>query len=160
MSTRIGIGYDQHRLVYGRKLFIGGVEIPYHMGLLGHSDGDVLLHAISDAILGAAGIGDIGSVFPDSDPETEGIRSSLILKKAVDLAREAGWILRNVDSVVVAEEPNLSEYLPSMKRSISGIAGIEERAISIKPKRPEGIGALGKGEGIAAYAVVLLERND
>jgi 2-C-methyl-D-erythritol 2,4-cyclodiphosphate synthase len=159
-EIRIGIGYDQHRLVYGRRLFIGGIEIPYHMGLLGHSDGDVLLHAISDAILGAAGMGDIGGLFPDSDPLTEGIGSSSILGRVVELVLNAGWVVKNVDSVVVAERPSLSPYILSMRRTISGIIGIGEGEVSIKPKRPEGVGSLGRGEGIAAYAVVLLERKD
>lgn len=163
---RIGFGYDIHRLAPGRKLIIGGVEIPFEKGLSGHSDADVLLHAISDAILGAMGAGDIGKHFPDTDERYKGISSLLILKKVLALMNEKGYSLLSIDSTVVAEEPILSPYIDKIKETIltcvrTGIGeiGSEDITINIKAKRNEGLGAIGRREGIAAYAVSLLVPN-
>lgn len=157
---RIGFGYDIHRLVTGRKLILGGVEIPFEKGLFGHSDADVLLHAISDAILGAIGLGDIGKYFPDTDERYKGISSLLILRKVLALAKEKGYRLLSVDSTVVAEEPILSPHIDKIKETISGEIGPEgDISINIKAKRNEGLGAIGRREGIAAYAVCLIAQN-
>jgi 2-C-methyl-D-erythritol 2,4-cyclodiphosphate synthase len=152
---RIGIGYDSHRLTEGRKLILGGVEIPFEKGLLGHSDGDALAHAIIDAIIGALGLGDIGKHFPDTDPAYEGASSLVLLKKVVELTRQAGFEVDWVDSTVLAERPRLAPYIESMKEAISN-CGI--RNINIKAKTDEGMGFVGSGEGIAAHAVCLLRK--
>jgi len=153
---RVGFGYDIHRLVRGRKLILGGVEIPFEKGLSGHSDADVLLHAITDAILGAMGAGDIGKHFPDTDERYRGISSILILRKVLALMKEKGYHLLSVDSTVIAEEPLLAPYIDKIKRTISKEVGSEDIPISIKAKRNEGLGSIGRREGIAAYAVCLL----
>lgn len=154
---RIGIGYDSHRLVEGRKLIIGGVAIPFEKGLLGHSDADVLCHAITDAVIGALGLGDLGKYFPDTDPKWKDASSIQMLKEIIDITRMNGYDVMWVDSVVIAEEPQLSPYIESMKLSLS-FAGLSPGAINIKVKTNEGMGFIGRGEGIAAHAVCLLDR--
>ena len=153
---RIGHGYDAHRLVGGRKLVLGGVEIPYSLGLEGHSDADVLLHALSDAILGAAALGDIGKLFPDSDPGTLGIDSRVILRKAVSLARAAGYAVENCDVTVIAQRPKLAPYTERMRLNIAEDLGVEVSAVSVKATTEEGMGFTGAGEGMCCHAVVLL----
>lgn len=153
---RIGIGYDSHRLVEGRRLIIGGIDITFEKGLLGHSDGDVLCHAIIDAIIGAMGLGDIGRHFPDTDPKYKDASSIALLRHIVDLANSKGLEIVWIDSVVIAERPRLSPYIDSMKDAISK-AGIPASVINIKAKTNEGMGFIGKGEGIAAQAVCLLK---
>ncbi|MEJ2696927.1 MAG: 2-C-methyl-D-erythritol 2,4-cyclodiphosphate synthase [Candidatus Sulfobium sp.] len=154
---RVGFGYDSHRFAGGRRLVIGGVEIPHETGLLGHSDADVLCHAITDAVLGALGLGDIGKHFPDSDPKWKDAASTGLLKTSVDLARTTGYAISWVDSTVVAESPRLAPYIEQMKTALSQ-AGIEQGAINIKAKTNEGMGFIGRGEGIAAFAVCVLSR--
>lgn len=156
---RIGQGYDVHRLVEGRKLIIGGVEIPYERGLLGHSDADVLLHAIMDAILGAAGMGDIGRHFPDSDPTYAGADSILLLKETTRKVNEAGWLVGNIDATVIAQKPKLAGYIPLMVERIANAIGIALGQINVKATTEEGLGFTGSGEGIAAQAVALLVRK-
>ena len=153
---RIGTGYDIHRLVEDRRLVLGGVEIPYHKGLLGHSDADVLSHAIADAILGAAGLQDIGHFFPDTDPKLEGIDSQIILRKAIDEVSHLGYKLQNVDSTLIAQEPKIGPYINSMKRVLSNSLGVTEDSIGIKATTNEGVGDIGKGLAIAAQAACLL----
>ncbi|MEK6583106.1 MAG: 2-C-methyl-D-erythritol 2,4-cyclodiphosphate synthase [Nitrospirota bacterium] len=154
---RIGFGYDSHRLVKGRKLIIGGVEIPFEKGLKGHSDADVLCHAIIDAIIGALGLGDIGRHFPNTDPQWKDASSIDLLKNTVKLARNNGLDISWIDSTVITEKPKLAAYIESMKEAISK-AGITSGLINIKAKTNEGMGFIGKGEGIAAYAVCLLHK--
>jgi len=153
---RIGIGYDSHRLIEGRRLIIGGIEIPFEKGLLGHSDGDVLCHAIIDAIIGSMGLGDIGRHFPDTDAKYKDASSIMLLKSIVDLAFSKGFEIVWIDSVVIAEMPKLSPYIDSMKDAIS-MSGIPASLISIKAKTNEGMGFIGREEGIAAQAVCLLK---
>ncbi len=153
---RIGHGYDAHRLTAGRKLVLGGVEIPFERGLLGHSDADVLLHALSDAILGAAALGDIGHLFPDSDPATEGIDSRVILRACAKAAAEAGYIVGNCDVTVIAQRPKLAPYLDAMRRNIAADLGVDVSAVSVKATTEEKMGFTGAGDGISAHAVVLL----
>jgi 2-C-methyl-D-erythritol 2,4-cyclodiphosphate synthase len=157
MSYRVGIGYDIHCLVNGRKLFIGGIEIPYIQGLLGHSDGDVLLHAICDALLGAAGEKDIGQCFPDTDPKYQGISSIELLKAVDNLIRNKNYTINNIDTVVIAQEPALAPFKKQMQQAIAGILNIKEDAINIKAKTNEGLGEIGRKEAIAAYAVVTVK---
>ena len=153
---RIGTGYDIHRLVEDRRLVLGGVEIPYHKGLLGHSDADVLSHAIADAILGAAGLHDIGHFFPDTDTKLEGIDSQIILRKAIDEVSHLGYKLQNVDSTLIAQEPKIGPHINSMKRVLSNSLGVTEDSIGIKATTNEGVGDIGKGLAIAAQAACLL----
>ena len=153
---RIGTGYDIHRLVEDRRLVLGGVEIPYHKGLLGHSDADVLSHAIADAILGAAGLHDIGHFFPDTDPKLEGIDSQIILRKAIAEVSHLGYKLQNVDSTLIAQEPKIGPHINSMKRVLSNSLGVTEDTIGIKATTNEGVGDIGKGLAIAAQAACLL----
>jgi 2-C-methyl-D-erythritol 2,4-cyclodiphosphate synthase len=154
---RIGTGYDSHRLAEGRKLILGGVEIPHDKGLLGHSDGDALTHAIIDALLGAAGLGDIGKHFPDTDPRYKDADSIGLLKKVKSLLSEKGFAVVNVDSTVIAEAPKLAPYIDVMKKNLSAALGTD--AVSIKAKSNEGMGFAGRGEGIAAMAVCLVEEK-
>ena len=156
---RVGIGYDIHRLVKGRKLILGGVEIPYDMGLEGYSDADVLLHAICDAILGALGKGDIGEHFPNTDPQYKNILSLKLLKKVKDLVINEGYKINNVDVVVLAQEPQLKLFKPKMVFHIAYELGVDETAVNIKATTTEGLGSVGRKEGIAAYAVVLLSKE-
>ena len=154
MNLRIGIGYDIHRLVDGRQLFIGGIEIPYIQGLLGHSDADVLLHAICDALLGAVGEKDIGQCFPDTDPKYHGISSRELLKTVDDLIKKKNFLINNIDTVVIAQEPILSPFKKQMQEMIAKILNIKEDNVNIKAKTNEGMGEIGRKEAIAAYAVV------
>ncbi len=156
MEYRTGIGYDIHRLVAGRKLFLGGIEIPYIHGLLGHSDGDALLHAICDALLGAIGGGDIGEHFPDTDSRYDAISSKELLKTVYNLVKENNFSIVNVDTVVIAQEPKLFPFKKQMQQAIAGILGIEEESVNIKAKTNEELGEIGRKEAIAAYAVVTL----
>lgn len=156
---RIGIGYDIHRLVEERKLFLGGVEIPYIKGLIGYSDGDVLLHAISDAVLGALSLGDIGQHFPDTDPQYKDISSREILKKVMESVRKSNYIINNVDIVIIAEEPKIGPFRDDMTEVISKILGIDKNNMNIKATTNEGVGAIGRGDAIAAYAVVTLKEK-
>lgn len=153
---RIGVGYDIHRLVEDRKLMLGGVEIPYMKGLLGYSDGDVLIHAISDAILGALSLGDIGQHFPNTNPKYKDIASSEIMKEVVNMMRSKKFSVNNVDSVIIAEEPKVHPFKDKMLEKLSSILGIEKGMINIKATSNEGVGSLGRGDAIAAYAVVTL----
>ena len=156
---RIGEGYDIHSLVPGRKLILGGVHIPHPSGLLGHSDADVLLHAITDALLGAAGLGDIGEMFPDTAAEHAGADSRELLKTAATRVRAAGWEIGNIDCTVIAETPKLTPHKPAMRKSIAACLGVEEAQVNIKAKTNEKLGHLGRGEGIAATAVCLLVKT-
>jgi 2-C-methyl-D-erythritol 2,4-cyclodiphosphate synthase len=154
---RIGFGYDAHRLVVGRDLILGGINIPYDRGLQGHSDADVLIHAACDALLGAAGLGDLGRHFPDTDPELEGLSSVLILKKVVSMVRHEGFELQNLDTTVVAETPKLAPYIEEMIATIADALEVSPGQISVKATTTEGMGFTGRGEGMAAYAVAALK---
>ncbi len=153
---RIGFGYDVHRLVEGRKLVIGGVEIPYEKGLAGHSDADVLLHALCDGLLGAMGEGDIGRHFPDTDPQFRGISSLILLRRVTAILTERNLSVGNLDTMVIAEQPRIMPYIPSMRAEIARAMQIAEEKVNIKATTSEGLGFVGEGEGIAAYAAVLL----
>ena len=153
---RIGQGYDVNRLVEGRRLIIGGVDIPYEKGLLGHSDADVLLHAVMDALLGAAALGDIGQHFPDSDERYKGISSIALLKKVGKILQENGYMIENIDSTVIAQRPKLLPYRPQMAENIAAALGIEKEQVSVKATTEEGLGFTGTGEGISAQAIALL----
>jgi 2-C-methyl-D-erythritol 2,4-cyclodiphosphate synthase len=155
---RIGIGYDVHRLVEGRRLFLGGVEVPFDKGLLGHSDGDVLIHAICDAILGAISEGDIGVHFSDSDESIKGIESFKILTHVRELVKKKGYRIVNIDAVVITEEPKISLYREKIKSRLAEILEIDVTSLSVKGKTSEGLGFTGRKEGIAVQAVVLLEK--
>lgn len=155
---RIGQGFDVHQLVEGRKCIIGGVEIPYEKGLLGHSDADVLLHAISDAILGALGQGDIGKHFPDTDPAYEGADSVKLLERVWELAKRMGYRLGNVDSTIIAQKPKMAPYIPQMAEVIARTLEADVSAVNVKATTTEKLGFTGRGEGIAAQAVVCLEK--
>lgn len=158
MMIRVGMGYDVHKLVEGRKLILGGIEIPHTMGLLGHSDADVLIHAISDALLGAANMRDIGYHFPDTSEKTLDMDSKLILKGVVDLIAEKGYKVGNIDATVCAERPKLNPHVPAMKACLAKVIGCDEDQISIKATTTEKLGFTGREEGISAYAVVLIEK--
>ena len=154
---RIGMGFDIHRLVENRSLLLGGVKIPFSKGLQGHSDADVLLHALCDALLGAVGAGDMGSYFPDTDPKWKGVASSLFVEKCVELVSRAKMRVVNVDLIVVAEEPKLASHRRAIQESVAGSLGLDAGRVNLKGKTMEGLGEIGAGEAIAAYAVVLLE---
>jgi 2-C-methyl-D-erythritol 2,4-cyclodiphosphate synthase len=153
---RIGTGYDVHRFAPDRKLILGGVEIPYEKGLLGHSDADVIVHAIMDALLGAAALGDIGQHFPDTDPAYEGISSILLLKKCGALLAAHGYAVGNIDSIIIAQQPKMMPHLDAMRRNVADALGIDKEQVSIKATTEERLGFTGRGEGIAAQAVCLL----
>ena len=157
-AFRIGHGYDVHRLVPGRKLILGGVEVPFDRGLLGHSDADVLTHAVMDALLGAAGLGDIGKLFPDSDPAYAGISSLLLLGRVAQRLREAGWQVGNVDATVLAQQPKLAPHIPKMRQNLARHLGILQEQVNVKATTEEGLGFTGAGQGMAAHAVCLLEQ--
>lgn len=157
-NMRIGQGYDVHRLVPDRKLILGGVEIPYEKGLLGHSDADVIVHAVMDALLGAAGLWDIGHAFPDDDPETEGISSLVLLERVRDMLARNGFQVVNVDGTIIAQRPKLSPHIPDMRKNIAAVLEVEEGQINLKATTEEKLGFTGSGEGIAAQAVALLEK--
>ncbi len=159
MSQRIGLGYDVHRLVKGRKLILGGVDIPYEKGLEGHSDADVLVHAICDALLGALGEGDIGEHFSNRDEKYRNISSLRLLEQVNKLLQKKGFFIHNIDSVILAEKPNLKSYKPKMKTMIAKTLMIKESAVNVKATTQEGLGAIGRQEGIAAYSVVLIQKR-
>jgi len=156
---RIGFGYDVHPFVSGRPLILGGIQIPYLFGLKGHSDADVLIHAICDALLGAIAEGDIGRHFPDTDPKYRDIKSTLLLKKVLSKVREKGFHPINIDATIVAQKPKLSEYIPRMVKEIANVLEIEAESVNVKATTTEGLGFTGREEGIAAYAVALVEEN-
>ena len=160
MPYRIGIGYDIHRLVEGRKLFIGSVEIPYTKGLLGHSDGDVLLHAICDALLGTVAQGDIGEHFPDTDPQYQDISSSKLLEIVAGLVRKKDCSISNIDTVIIAQEPKLSPFKKQIQKNIAQLLKIKEDCVNVKAKTNEGLGEIGRKEAIAAYAAVVINKGD
>lgn len=153
---RIGSGYDVHKLVPDRKLIIGGVEVPFELGLLGHSDADVLLHAISDSLLGAAALGDIGKHFPDTSPDFKDIDSRIILRKVVGLLKEKGYKIENIDATIIAQRPKMSPYIESMRQNIANDCGIDVDCVNIKATTEEGLGFTGEGKGISASAVCLI----
>ena len=155
---RIGSGYDVHRLTEGRKLILGGVEIPFEKGLLGHSDADVLVHAVMDALLGAAALGDIGKHFPDTDPAYAGADSMRLLAEVRRLIEERGYFIENVDATVIAQRPKLASFIPQMKENIASVLGISGGQVNVKATTEEGLGFTGDGSGMAAHAVVLLEQ--
>ena len=153
---RIGSGYDVHKLVPDRKLIIGGVEVPFELGLLGHSDADVLLHAISDSLLGAAALGDIGKHFPDTSPDFKDIDSRIILRKVVGVLKEKGYKIENIDATIIAQRPKMSPYIESMRQNIANDCGIDVDCVNIKATTEEGLGFTGEGKGISASAVCLI----
>jgi 2-C-methyl-D-erythritol 2,4-cyclodiphosphate synthase len=155
---RIGLGYDFHRLVAGRPLFLGGIEIPHEKGLLGHSDGDVIIHALIDALLGAAGDGDIGRLFPDTDPATEGVRSTVLLKDVISRLRKKGFRVTHADVVVAAESPKLGPHLEAMKDVLCPLLGVQRSGLGLKAKTNEGLGDIGKRRAIAGWAVASLRK--
>ena len=154
---RIGHGYDVHKLVENRKLIIGGVEIPYEKGLLGHSDADVLLHAVSDALMGAAALGDIGCIFPDTDPEFKDADSLFLLREVVSLLSSKGFSVVNIDATLIAQNPKMRPYIEAMRNNIADACGVSADFISVKATTEEGLGFTGSGEGISAHAVCLVE---
>lgn len=158
MKFRIGHGYDVHRLVEGRDLIIGGVKIEYEKGLLGHSDADVLLHAISDAILGAAAMGDIGKLFPDTDEKFKGADSLLLLKKVVERTFEKGYKISNIDSTIIAQAPKMSGYIAEMRKNIASACNIDVDDVNVKATTEEKLGFTGSGEGISAHGVCMIEK--
>lgn len=158
MKIRVGQGYDVHRLVEGRALFLGGIEIPHEKGLLGHSDADVLIHAICDALLGAAALRDIGYHFPDNSADFKDIDSKILLKKTVDILAEKGWKAVNVDATVCAERPKINPHIPAMKECLAPLMKLDVEDISIKATTTEKLGFVGREEGMAALAVVLIEK--
>ena len=159
-KLRVGHGYDVHRLVEGRALILGGVTVPFDRGLLGHSDADVLTHAVMDALLGAAALGDIGQLFPDSDAAYAGADSIALLERVTALLREHGWQVGNVDATVVAQTPKLAPYIPDMRRRLAEAMGLDVDCVSVKATTEERLGFTGSGEGMAAHAVALIERSN
>jgi len=157
--VRCGIGYDVHKLVNGRELVLGGVKIPFEKGLAGHSDADVLTHAIMDALLGAAGQGDIGRHFPDTDPQYKGISSLYLLERVATMISDAGYTIQNIDSIIVAQKPKLAPYIDRMAGTLAARLKISPSQVNVKATTTEGLGFTGTGEGIAAYAVVALEEG-
>ena len=158
MNIRVGFGYDVHKLVAGRDLWLGGIKIEYELGLLGHSDADVLIHAICDALLGAANMRDIGYHFPDTAAETLNVDSKILLRKTIDLIATKGYVLGNVDATICAERPKLNPHVPAMKSCLAKVMGTDEENISIKATTTEKLGFTGRMEGISAYAIVLIEK--
>lgn len=158
MNMRIGQGFDVHALVTGRKLIIGGVDIPHEKGLAGHSDADVLIHALCDALLGAAGLGDIGSHFPDTDERYRGIDSRKLLREVATLLRQHRWQVANVDATVIAEAPRMAPHIAAMRANLAADLGVPEDAVNLKAKTTERLGFVGRGEGIAAEAIALIAR--
>ena len=159
-KLRVGHGYDVHRLVEGRALILGGVTVPFDRGLLGHSDADVLTHAVMDALLGAAALGDIGKLFPDSDAAYAGADSIALVERVTALLREHGWQVGNVDATVVAQTPKLAPYVPDMRRRLAEAMGLDVDCVSVKATTEERLGFTGSGEGMAAHAVALIERSN
>lgn len=158
MKIRVGMGYDVHRLVPNRHLFLGGIKIEHTLGLLGHSDADVLIHAICDAMLGAANMRDIGFHFPDTSAQFEGIDSKILLRRTTDLLAEKGWKVGNVDATICAEHPKLNPHIPAMKACLAPLMNVTQEDVSIKATTTEKLGFTGREEGISAYAVVLIEK--
>lgn len=156
---RIGHGYDVHKLAQGRRLIVGGVDIPYCLGLLGHSDADVLLHAVSDALLGACAMGDIGGMFPDTDPEWEGADSLKLLEAVSQRLHESGYYVENIDATLIAQKPKMKPYIPQMRENIARACGIDTDSVSVKATTEEHLGFTGREEGISAHAVVLVNKN-
>jgi 2-C-methyl-D-erythritol 2,4-cyclodiphosphate synthase len=156
--NRVGIGYDLHRLTEGRALILGGVTVPFEKGAVSHSDGDVLAHAICDALLGAAGLGDIGTHFPDSDPKWKGVSSLRFLEQVDNLLEEHGWKIDHVDAIVIAERPKLNPHFPAMRHTLAQALGVDIARIHLKAKTNEGVDAVGRGEAIAAHVVATLAR--
>lgn len=154
---RIGQGYDVHKLVEGRRLIVGGVDIPHTMGLLGHSDADVLLHAIADALLGACALGDIGGMFPDTDPKWKGADSLMLLKAVADRLRDNGYEIENIDSTIIAQQPKMKPYIDAMRKNIADACGIDVSCVSVKATTEEHLGFTGREEGISAHAVCLVK---
>ncbi len=159
MKIRVGMGYDVHRLVPGRALWLGGIKIEHPLGLLGHSDADVLIHVICDALLGAANMRDIGYHFPDTAAETLDVNSKLLLRKTIDLIASKGYTVGNIDATICAERPKLNPHVPAMKACLAEVMGVDEEDISIKATTTEKLGFTGREEGISAYAVVLIHRD-
>lgn len=157
---RIGHGYDVHKLVENRKLIIGGVDIPFEKGLLGHSDADVLLHAIGDALMGAAALGDIGCIFPDNDPKFKDADSLVLLKEVALLLKSKGFSVVNIDSTLIAQRPKMRPYIDEMRRNIAEACGVDEAAVSVKATTEENLGFTGRGEGISAHAVCLIQSEN
>lgn len=157
---RIGFGFDAHRFTEGRKLIIGGVEIPYELGLKGHSDADVLTHAICDALLGALALGDIGTYFPDSDPKWKGVSSLTLLKETLSMLSEKSSQIVNIDSTIVCEKPRISPHVSAIRDSLSEVTGLDPEYIGVKATTTDAMGFTGRGEGIAAYAVVSIHSNN
>ena len=160
MMIRVGFGFDVHQLVEGRELWLGGVQIPHSVGALGHSDADVLLHAVCDALLGAVALGDIGKHFPDTDQRWKGADSKVLLKAVVDLLDERGWTVGNVDASLVLERPKIMPHVPAMQRIMAELLRVGEDAVSIKATTNERMGYVGREEGVCAYAVALVQRKD
>jgi len=160
VENRIGFGYDIHRLVKGRKLILGGVQIPHPLGSAGHSDGDCLVHALVDALLGAMAEGDIGRLFPDTDPTLKGVRSTELLKNVVARLRRRQFIIRNIDTVIVAQAPKLAPHVGMMKKTLGPVLGLAPDRIGIKSKTNEGLGLVGKERAVACWAAVLIEKKD
>ena len=157
---KIGLGYDIHRLESGRRLVLGGLDIPHAAGLAGHSDGDALVHAVMDALLGALGAADVGAQFPDTDPRTEGARSLGLLETVMDLLRTRGAAVVNIDAVIVAEEPKMGAHIPGMKAALAPVLGVPESAVGIQAKTNEGLGPVGEKRAIACFAVALISLPD
>ena len=156
---RVGMGYDVHRLTVGRKLIMGGVEIPYEKGLLGHSDADVLVHAVMDALLGAAALGDIGKHFPDTDPEYEGVSSIRLLEYVGRILEENGYVIENIDATIIAQRPKMRPYIDQMRENMAEALGIETNQVSVKATTEEGLGFTGNGQGISSQAICLIEKK-
>lgn len=158
MSIRIGMGYDVHQLAEGYKLWIGGIEVPFEKGSVGHSDGDVLIHAICDALLGSLSLRDIGYHFPDTDPELKGIDSKILLKKTMEIIRKEGYELENLDSTICLQKPKINPVIPEMQKILAEVMEVEFSQVSIKATTTEKLGFVGEGKGISAYATVLVEK--
>jgi 2-C-methyl-D-erythritol 2,4-cyclodiphosphate synthase len=156
---RVGLGYDAHRLVAGRPLILGGVEIPHALGLLGHSDADVLTHAIGDALLGAVGAGDLGTHFPDKDPAYKNISSLILLERIMEIVRDRGFTPQNVDATIVAQQPRMAPHIPLMQANLADVLGLTPSDVNVKATTTEHLGFAGRGEGMAAYAVVLVAKT-
>lgn len=158
MTMRVGMGYDVHRLTVGRKLIMGGVEIPFEKGLLGHSDADVLVHAVMDALLGAAALGDIGKHFPDTDPEYEGVSSIRLLEHVGRILEENGYVIENIDATIIAQRPKMRPYIDQMRENMAKALGIETDQVSVKATTEEGLGFTGTGDGISSHAICAIEK--
>ncbi len=159
MNWRVGMGYDVHQLASGYKLWIGGIEIPFEKGSVGHSDGDVLIHAVCDALFGAANLRDIGYHFPDNDPSLKGIDSKILLRKTLEILRNAGYEVGNIDSTICLQQPKINPFIPQMQQVLAEVMGISAEQISIKATTTERMGFVGRGEGVSAYAVTMIYKK-